>query len=81
MASVASTYARAFADVVFTAHLDAARAIGGLQADRDALWREPGTAAGLGESGCPRGSKAQVAGRNCAARRDREAPCVIWLQC
>jgi len=31
MASVASTYARAFADVVFSAHLDAARAIGGLQ--------------------------------------------------
>jgi F-type H+-transporting ATPase subunit delta len=31
MASVASTYARAFADVVFAAHLDAARAIGGLR--------------------------------------------------
>src|ERR1700751_3655233 len=31
MASVASTYARAFADVVFSAHLDAARAIGGLR--------------------------------------------------
>jgi F-type H+-transporting ATPase subunit delta len=31
MASVASTYARAFADVVFGAHLDAARAIGGLR--------------------------------------------------
>lgn len=31
MASVASTYARAFADVVFNAHLDAARAIKGLQ--------------------------------------------------
>jgi len=31
MASVASTYARAFADVVFEAHLDAARAIGGLK--------------------------------------------------
>ena len=31
MASVASTYARAFADVVFDAHLDAARAIGGLR--------------------------------------------------
>ncbi len=31
MASVASTYARAFADVVFAAHLDAARAINGLQ--------------------------------------------------
>lgn len=30
MASVASTYARAFADVVFGAHLDAARALGGL---------------------------------------------------
>jgi len=31
MASVASTYARAFADVVFSAHLDAARAVGGLR--------------------------------------------------
>lgn len=31
MASVASTYARAFADVVFDAKLDAARAIGGLR--------------------------------------------------
>jgi len=31
MASVASTYARAFADVVFGAHLDAARAINGLR--------------------------------------------------
>jgi len=31
MASVASTYARAFADVVFSAHLDAARAMGGLR--------------------------------------------------
>jgi F-type H+-transporting ATPase subunit delta len=31
MASVAATYARAFADVVFTARLDAARAMGGLR--------------------------------------------------
>jgi F-type H+-transporting ATPase subunit delta len=31
MASVASTYARAFADVVFSAHLDANRAVGGLR--------------------------------------------------
>jgi F-type H+-transporting ATPase subunit delta len=31
MASVASTYARAFADVVLDAHLDAHRAIGGLR--------------------------------------------------
>jgi F-type H+-transporting ATPase subunit delta len=31
MASVANTYARAFADVVFSAHLDAARAISGLR--------------------------------------------------
>ena len=31
MASVASTYARAFADVVFDAHLDAGRAISGLR--------------------------------------------------
>ena len=31
MASVASTYARAFADVVFDAHLDAGRAITGLR--------------------------------------------------
>ena len=31
MASVASTYARAFADVVFSAHLDAVRAVGGLR--------------------------------------------------
>jgi len=31
MASVASTYARAFAEVVFSAHLDAGRAINGLR--------------------------------------------------
>ena len=31
MASVASTYARAFADVVVSAHLDANRAVGGLR--------------------------------------------------
>ncbi len=31
MASVASTYARAFADVVFAAHLDAGRAVSGLR--------------------------------------------------
>jgi F-type H+-transporting ATPase subunit delta len=31
MASVASTYARAFADVVFATHLDAGRALGGLR--------------------------------------------------
>jgi F-type H+-transporting ATPase subunit delta len=31
MASVTSTYARAFADVVFDAHLDAARALGALR--------------------------------------------------
>src|ERR1700756_1135562 len=31
MASVASTYARAFADVVLSAHLDAGRAVGGLR--------------------------------------------------
>ena len=31
MASVASTYARAFADVIFDARLDAARALGGLR--------------------------------------------------
>jgi F-type H+-transporting ATPase subunit delta len=31
VASVASTYARAFADVVFTVHLDASRAVGGLR--------------------------------------------------
>lgn len=31
MASVASTYARAFADVVFDAHLDAGRALNGLR--------------------------------------------------
>jgi F0F1-type ATP synthase delta subunit len=31
MASIASTYARAFADVVFDVHLDAGRAIAGLR--------------------------------------------------
>ena len=31
MASVANTYARAFADVVFSAHLDAGRAVNGLR--------------------------------------------------
>ena len=50
MASVASTYARAFADVVFTAHLDAARALGGLRqvsdlfgenADLRRVWENP----------------------------------------
>ena len=50
MASVASTYARAFADVVFSAHLDAARAVGGLRqiaalltqsADLRRVWENP----------------------------------------
>lgn len=37
MASVASTYARAFADVVFSTHLDANRALGGLHRIADLL--------------------------------------------
>ena len=50
MASVASTYARAFADVVFDAHLDADRAVGGLNriisllaesADLRRVWDNP----------------------------------------
>jgi len=50
MASVSSTYARAFADVVFSAHLDAARAVGGLRqiaallaqsADLRRVWENP----------------------------------------
>ncbi|HEX6822463.1 MAG TPA: ATP synthase F1 subunit delta [Candidatus Sulfotelmatobacter sp.] len=50
MASVPSTYARAFADVVFSAHLDTARAIGGLRqiaalfeqsADLRRVWENP----------------------------------------
>lgn len=50
MASVASTYARAFADVVFRAHLDANRAVAGLReiarllaesADLRRVWENP----------------------------------------
>lgn len=50
MASVPSTYARAFADVVFSAHLDAARAVSGLRqiaalveqsADLRRVWENP----------------------------------------
>jgi len=50
VASVASTYARAFADVVLNAHLDASRAIGGLRlilslldqsADLRRIWENP----------------------------------------
>src|SRR5580698_6381170 len=50
MASVANTYARAFADVVFSAHLDASHAIGGLRrisgllaesADLRRVWENP----------------------------------------
>ena len=50
MASVASTYARAFADVVLSAHLDADRAVGGLReiagllaesADLRRVWENP----------------------------------------
>jgi F-type H+-transporting ATPase subunit delta len=50
VASVASTYARAFADVVLSAHLDASRAVGGLQeiarllaesADLRRVWENP----------------------------------------
>src|SRR5437763_12005538 len=50
MASVSSTYARSFADVVFSAHLDAARAVGGLRqiaallaqsADLRRVWENP----------------------------------------
>jgi len=50
LASVASTYARAFADVVLSAHLDAARSVGGLcrigellaeSADLRLVWANP----------------------------------------
>jgi F-type H+-transporting ATPase subunit delta len=50
VASVASTYARAFADVVFSAHLDANREVGGLRriaellaesADLRRVWENP----------------------------------------
>jgi F-type H+-transporting ATPase subunit delta len=50
VASVASTYARAFADVVLSAHLDATRAVGGLRrivsllaesADLRRVWENP----------------------------------------
>jgi F-type H+-transporting ATPase subunit delta len=50
VASVASTYARAFADVVFSAHLDAVRAVAGLRqiaallsesADLRRVWENP----------------------------------------
>ncbi|HEX4785658.1 MAG TPA: ATP synthase F1 subunit delta [Candidatus Sulfotelmatobacter sp.] len=50
MASVANTYARAFADVVMSAHLDAKRAVGGLReiarlldesADLRRVWENP----------------------------------------
>jgi F-type H+-transporting ATPase subunit delta len=50
VASVASTYARAFADVVLSAHLDASRAVGGLHeiarllaesADLRRVWENP----------------------------------------
>ena len=50
MASVASTYARAFADVVFSAHLDANQAVAGLReiarllaesADLRRVWENP----------------------------------------
>jgi F-type H+-transporting ATPase subunit delta len=50
VASVASTYARAFADVVLSAHLDADRAVGGLReiagllaesADLRRVWENP----------------------------------------
>jgi len=50
VASVASTYARAFADVVLSAHLDANRAVGGLRriaglltesADLRRVWENP----------------------------------------
>lgn len=50
MSSVASTYARAFADVVFSAHLDANRAVAGLReiarllaesADLRRVWENP----------------------------------------
>ena len=50
MASVASTYARAFADVVLSAHLDANRAVGGLReiarllnesVDLQRVWENP----------------------------------------
>jgi F-type H+-transporting ATPase subunit delta len=50
VASVASTYARAFADVVFSAHLDANRAVAGLReiarllaesADLRRVWENP----------------------------------------
>ena len=48
MASVASTYARAFADVVLSAHLDASRAVGGLQEIARLLGVSRGTVSATG---------------------------------
>ena len=73
MASVASTYARAFADVVLSAHLDAGSSRWWIARDREAAGRECGFAAGLGESGGSRGAEAQAAGCDRAARRHRQA--------
>ena len=65
MASVASTYARAFADVVFGDHLDADRCVAELRDHCELAGRKLGAAARLGESRDSRGPEAQGAGRDC----------------
>ena len=49
MASVSSTYARAFADVVFSAHLDAARVQSADCARLQRCWRRAQICAGSGK--------------------------------
>ena len=50
MASVASTYARAFADVVLSEHLDADRSLAELRTIAGRCWPRVRVAASVGES-------------------------------
>lgn len=80
MASVASTYARAFADVVFDTHLDAARAIDGLR-QIAALFNESIDLRRVWEiQPSLRIKSASCWTQLCSATGSRR-PCVTWLQC
>ena len=69
MASVTSTYARAFADVVFDQRLDPAKTLQEAQSVAQLVGRQPGIARSLGERPRFRRNRSALAGRDCRARR------------
>ena len=69
MASVTSTYARAFADVVFDKHLDPRKTLQEAQSWRPVGGRAGSLREGLGSALDSGGTEARIAGCDCGARR------------